>query len=407
MSVNGIGLNGNITDNNKDVIYFDNSATTRVDSRVAEAMIPYFTQIYGNPSSAHVLGREMHGCLDKARQTVAKLINCAPHEIIFMGCGTEADNFALIQTAELFKGKGRHIITSAIEHKAILETCHFLEKQGCYITYLPVNGKGMISLYDLKRAIRPDTILISLMMANNEVGSLFPIKEAACIAKERNILFHTDAVQAVGKIKIDTDDLGVDMLSVSGHKIYAPKGIGVLFVRKELKERLTPFMHGGAQEDGLRAGTENAPYIIGIAKAAELIMEDGYDENTRIRSLRNLFEKRVLNEIPFTVANGDPELRVPSISSITFKYIDAESVIGYLPQICCSLGSACASDQEMASHVLTAMKLDPVDIRGTIRFSFGRFNTEEEVNRAVDLLKAGVEKLRQISPIYNQQAGSG
>ena len=258
-----------------DLIYFDNSATTKVDGRVAAVMTPFFTEHYGNPSSIHLMGRTIHTCLDDARRTVAKLINSAPQEIVFVGCGTEGDNFALIQSAEMLINKGRHIITSSIEHKAILETCHFLEKKGYEVTYLPVNGKGMISLDDLKRSIRADTILISLMMANNEVGTLFPIKEAARIAKERGALFHTDAVQAVGKVKVDVAELGVDMLTLSGHKIYAPKGIGALFIREELRDRLTPFMHGGAQEGGLRGGTENIPYIMGLAKAAELIMEYG------------------------------------------------------------------------------------------------------------------------------------
>ncbi len=398
--------NGGTPAYNKDVIYFDNSATTRVDERVVEAMAPYFTEIYGNPSSIHTLGQAMHADLGTARQTVARLINCAPQEIIFMGCGTEADNFALIQTARMLKNKGRHIITSAVEHKAILETCRFLEGEGCEVTYLPVNAKGMISMEDLKRAVRPDTILISLMLANNEVGTLFPIKEAAKIAKEHKILIHTDAVQAVGKMKIDVDELGVDMLTLSGHKIYAPKGIGVLFIREELRENVKPYMHGGAQEGGLRAGTENTPYIMGLARAAELIMEDGYLEAARVGEMRDLFEKRVLAEIPHTVANGDTSYRVPSIANITFKYVEAESIIGYVPQVCCSLGSACTAGQDAASHVLTAMNVDPVDIRGTIRFSFGRFNTGEEVNKAVELLKTGVEKLRQMSPIYNQTSRS-
>ncbi|MDR2884272.1 MAG: cysteine desulfurase [Deferribacteraceae bacterium] len=383
-------------------IYFDNSATTRVDPRVAEAIAPFFTEKYGNPSSIHRIGLVAHAELERCRESVANLINCAPREIIFMASGSEADNFALIQTARLLKSKGKHIITTSVEHKAILSTCEFLEGEGYSFTYLPVNSKGNVSVKSVKAAIRPDTILISVMFANNEVGTIMPIKEIAKLAKDNGILMHTDAVQAVGKIKIDVDELGVDMLTLSGHKIYAPKGIGVLFVKEELKSQLSPLIHGGGQESGFRAGTENMPYIAGLAKAAELIMADFDGEVAHIKGLRDRFEQKILENIPETYVNGNIDNRVCSISDITFKYIEAEAVIGYVPAVCCSLGSACTSGQDAASHVLTAMKVDPIDIRGTIRFSFGRFNTTEEVDRAVELLKVGVEKLRQMSPIYNK-----
>ncbi|GAB7140614.1 cysteine desulfurase NifS [Deferribacterales bacterium RsTz2092] len=390
---------------NNDLIYFDNSATTRVDGGVVQSMLEYMTDKYGNASSSHRAGLTVHADLDKARLAIAKLLSCKPNEIIYMASGSEADNFALRQIVRLYKsknnGKGGHIITTAIEHKAILNTGIYLQENGTDVTYLGVDKQGRVSLDELERAVRPDTILISVMLANNEVGTIEPVKDIVRIAKKHSsdILVHTDAVQAIGKLKVDVNELGVDLLTFSGHKIYAPKGIGVLFVRENLRKELTPLIHGGSQENGLRAGTENIPYIMGLAKAAELIVEDNYRQAEYIRGLRDGFEKRILAEIPDTRVNGDIANRVVSIANITFRYIEAESVIGYVPQVCCSLGSACTAGQDAASHVLTAMCMDPVEIRGTIRFSFGKFNTADEVNRAVEYLKDGVAKLRAMSPL--------
>lgn len=381
-------------------IYFDNSATTRVDPVVRDAMIPFFSDRYGNPSSIHSVGRDVREDVTNARQLVADLIKATPDEIIYTGSGSESDNLAIIQTARAFKDKGRHIITSSIEHKAVLETCKFLESEGFEVTYLPVDNKGVVDMDAFKSALRDDTILVSIMLANNEIGTVQPVKEIAEIASKKGVIVHTDAVQAVGKMHIDVNDLGVHMLTFSGHKIYAPKGIGILYVDIELREKLKPLIHGGQQEGGLRAGTENVPYIIGLGKACEILLNTLDKEIRHIKSVRDRFEKRVLEEIPHTYINGHPTKRVPSISDVTFKFIEGEALMVYAQEICCSAGSACTSSSVNPSHVLTAINIDPVDCHGALRFSFGRFNTIEEADRAVDILKVAVEKLRMMSPLY-------
>ena len=384
-------------------IYFDNSATTRVDPKVVEAMVPFFSELYGNVSSIHSIGRQVRPYEEQARKSVAKLINADPEEIVFTASGSESDNLAIIATARAYKHKGKHIITSAIEHKAVLETFKFLEhEEGFEVTYLPVDKYGIIDMDYFKKSLRDDTTLVSVMLANNEIGTIEPIKEIASIASKKGIIVHTDAVQAVGKMNIDVNDLGVHMLTFSGHKIYAPKGIGVLYIDIELREKIHPIIHGGQQEGGLRAGTENIPYIVGLGKACDILLEKQDTEILHIKKLRDTFEKKVLENIPDTYVNGHIELRVPSISDIVFRYIEGEALMVYAREVCCSAGSACTSASTNPSHVLSAIKVDDVDIHGALRFSFGRFNTMEEVDKAVEILKESVEKLRKMSPLYNK-----
>lgn len=383
-------------------IYLDNAATTPVDPRVYEAMIPYFTTRFANPSSVHVLGREEREAVETSRATIARTIGAEPHEIVFTASGSEADNMAVIGMAYALKGKGNHIITSSIEHKAILESCKYLEKNGFEVTYLPVESNGIVSMDTFRAAIRKDTILVSIMLGNNEVGTLQPVKEIAEVCRAHGIIVHTDAVQAVGKLPVDVNDLGVHLLSVAGHKIYAPKGIGFLYIDEELKSTIVPLIHGGSHEYGLRAGTPNTPYIVGLAKACEIIQNELTEETARIKALRDHFEKRVLTEIGDTFINGDVEKRVCNVSNVVFKYIESEALMVYASDICMSTGSACSSDSVDASHVLYAMKVDPVHMHGAVRFSFGRFTTEEDVNTAVEILKSAVGKLRAMSPLYNR-----
>ncbi|ADD69162.1 Cysteine desulfurase [Denitrovibrio acetiphilus DSM 12809] len=383
-------------------IYLDYSATTPMDPAVFEAMRPYFVEKYANPSSIHSLGRAIRDDLEKARETVAKSIGAEAHEIIFTASGSESDNMAIRGTAELFRDKGKHIITSSIEHKAVLESFKLLEKQGFEVTYLPVDTNGIVPLDAVKNAIRKDTTLISIMLVNNEIGTIQPVREISDIAKKQGIIVHTDAVQAMGKMKIDVGELGVDLLTISGHKLCGPKGIGALYIDENLKNDFKPLVVGGAQEYGLRAGTESVPNIIGLAESCAIIMKNLEKEKAHIKSLRDLFEHRLIEELGDVNINGDIEKRVCSISNIAFRYVEAEALMIYAEDICCSTGSACSSESVDASHVLYAIGVNPVDLHGAIRFSFGRFNTEEEVNRAVDILKESVEKLRAMSPLVNR-----
>jgi cysteine desulfurase len=384
-------------------IYLDYSATTPMDPEVFQAMIPYYTEKFANPSSIHTCGRIVREDVDKARETVAETIGATANEIIFTASGTSSDNMAIRGIAERFKDKGKHIITSVTEHKAVLQSCKYLESQGFEVTYLPVDKDGVVSVETFKNALREDTILVSIMLVNNEIGSIQPIREIAEIARKNHTLVHTDAVQAVGKMKVDVNDLGVDLLSFSGHKIYGPKGIGVLYIDENLKDEIVPLVVGGSQEFGLRAGTENVPNIIGIAMACTLVSEKLAEEVKHIRHLRDHFEKRLFEEVGECYANGSGKERVCNISNITFKYIEAEALMIYADEVCCSTGSACTADSVDASHVLYAIGVDPVDLHGTIRFSFGRFNTEEEVDKAVDIIKESVTKLRAMSPLTNKK----
>ena len=385
-------------------VYLDYSATTPVKDEVLQEMIPYFTQNFGNPSSLYTLGLEAKAALDKAREQVAGLINADAKEVFFTGCGSEADNWALTGVANALKDKGNHIITTKIEHHAMLHTCEFLEKNGYEVTYLDVEADGTVRPETLEAAITDKTILISVMFVNNEVGTIEPIKELAAIAKKHQILFHTDAVQALANVPIDVKDLGIDLMSMSAHKIYGPKGVGAMFMRKGL--RLPSFIHGGAQEMGRRAGTENLAGIVGFGKAAEMARENLENHIKHCSELRNYLVERVTSEIPDTFVNGSMEHRHPGNANITFKYIEGESILLLLDYkgISVSTGSACSSKSLKPSHVLEALGVPVEMIHGTVRFTVGDFTTKEDIDYVVDSLKEVVEKLRQLSPV-NEEKG--
>lgn len=385
----------------KQIIYLDHAATTYVKSEVFEVMKPYFTEEYGNPSSIYSIGRSNRKAVEDARISVAKSIGAGePSEIYFTGSGTEADNWAIKGAAIAFKKKGKHIITSNIEHPAVLATCDFLQKQGYEITYIKVDEEGLINPEDVDRAIRPDTILVTIMMANNEIGTIEPIKEIAKVCKKHGVLFHTDAVQAGGNIPIDVKDLGVDLLSISGHKFYGPKGIGMLYIRKGV--RIENFVHGGHQERNKRAGTENVPAIVGFAKALELAtinMEAHYEKlsNLRDRALKGITER-----IPYIRVNGSMENRLPGNLNISFTFVEGESVLLMLDMkgIKASSGSACTSGSLDPSHVLLSIGLPHETAHGSLRMSFGEINTEEDVDYLIDSLDEIINKLRNMSPLY-------
>lgn len=385
-------------------VYLDYSATTPVKDEVLQEMIPYFTQNFGNPSSLYTLGLEAKAALDKAREQVAGLINADAKEVFFTGCGSEADNWALTGVANALKDKGNHIITTKIEHHAMLHTCEFLEKNGYEVTYLDVEADGTVRPETLEAAITDKTILISVMFVNNEVGTIEPIKELVAIAKKHKILFHTDAVQALANVPIDVKDLGIDLMSMSAHKIYGPKGVGAMFMRKGL--RLPSFIHGGAQEMGRRAGTENLAGIVGFGKAAEMARENLENHIKHCSELRNYLVERVTSEIPDTFVNGSMEHRHPGNANITFKYIEGESILLLLDYkgISVSTGSACSSKSLKPSHVLEALGVPVEMIHGTVRFTVGDFTTKEDIDYVVDSLKEVVEKLRQLSPV-NEEKG--
>jgi cysteine desulfurase len=381
----------------KKVYYFDNNATTRVAPEVVTAMMPFLSEMWGNPSSAYGFGAQVHGHVEKARESVATLVNADPKEITFTSCGTEANNSA-IHSALVTSGK-RHVVTTAVEHSANMNFGAYLEKRGFEVTYLPVESDGSLDLHLLERAIRPDTAIVSAMMANNETGVLFPIEEIAALCRSKGVLCHTDAVQVPGKLKIDVKQLGVDFLSLSAHKLHAPKGIGMLYVKRRTK--FQPYVIGGHQERGRRGGTESVANIIAFGRAAELAMASIDDENTRIRGLRDRFENHVLTRIPNTVRNGSKNLRLPNTANIAFDFVEAEAVLLLLDQagICASSGSACTTGSLDPSHVLMAMGLPPMRARGSVRFSFGIYNTEEEVDYLIEKLTPIIQRLREISPL--------
>jgi cysteine desulfurase len=381
-------------------IYFDHNATTPVHPEVKEAMLPYLSEKFGNPSSSHWAGKEVRGYVDEARKKTAALINADPHEIIFTGGGSEGDNLAIRGVLMKNIKKGGHFITTVVEHPAVIRTCKYLEKLGFEATYLLVDNYGMLDPDDVRKAIRKDTLLVSVMYANNETGNLYPIKEIAAIAKEYGVIFHTDAVQAVGKIDIDIKELGVDLLTASGHKFNAPKGVGFQYVRKGLE--LEPVITGGHQERGLRAGTENVPGIIGLGKACEVAKRDMPDKQAHLGKLRDKLENTILKRIPQTVVNGHRENRIYNTSNISFKYIESEGLLVLLDMqgIAVSTGSACSSEFSEPSHVLQAMHLDPICSRGALRMSLGYGNTEGEIDYVLEVLGPLVERLRGISPFY-------
>ncbi len=384
-------------------IYLDHSATTKLKKEVLDTILPFLTEQYGNPSTIYTLGREAKKAIDSAREQVAKAINAQPNEIYFTSSGTESDNWAIKGVAYANKQKGKHIITSNIEHHAVLHTCEFLEKEGLEITYVPVDNEGILDLEQLKKAIRPDTILISVMLANNEIGTIQPIKEISQLAKEHGIYLHTDAVQAIGSIPVDVNDLGVDLLSLSGHKIYGPKGVGVLYVKTGTK--ISPFIHGGGQERGKRAGTENVANIVGIGKAIELATQDIQAYSTHLQELRDMTIEEILKTIPHSRLNGHREKRLPGNVNISFEYIEGESILLMLDSkgISASSGSACTSGSLDPSHVLLAIGLPHEIAHGSLRLTFGEENTKDDVKYLLEVLPPIIERLRAMSPLYNQK----
>lgn len=370
---------------------------------VLEAMLPYCKDIYGNASSIHQFGRPARKAIDEARVDVADLLGAASaEEVIFTSGGTESDNFAINGVVHALRSKGNHIITTAIEHQAVLNTCKFLEKEGCKVTYLGVDKYGIINLDELKRAITDKTILITIMYANNEIGTIEPIEEIGKIAKEKGVYFHTDAVQAVGKLAFKVKDINIDLLSMSGHKIYGPKGIGAIYIKKGTK--ITQEMHGGHHEMNKRAGTENVPGIVGIGKAAELAKKD-ISEEDKIKDLRDYLYKGITSNIEDVRLNGNPEKRLPNTLNISFTYLEGESIILNLDMegIAVSTGSACTSGTLEPSHVLTAMGVDAVNTQGSVRFSLGRYNTKEDMDYVIETLPPIIKRLRAMSPLYDKK----
>jgi cysteine desulfurase len=380
--------------------YFDNSATTKVDPRVLEAMEPYFLEHYGNPSSLHGLGRDAEEGMTSAREKVARAINSAAGEIVFTAGGTEADNMALQGYANANRKRGNHIVTSRIEHHAILNTCEFLEREGFKVTYLPVDKFGLVDLEMLKEAVTKETLLVSVMVANNEIGTLEPIKEISEIAHDKGAVFHTDAVQSMTKVRTDVVRESIDMLSMSGHKFHGPKGIGALYLKKGLKIR--PLVYGGGQERGMRSSTENVPGMIGIGRAIELGMAELDQDVTRMTGMRDRMIEGVLSEIPDSYLNGHPSKRLCNNAHFRFDGVEGESLLIYLDQqgFCVSTGSACSSRTTGPSHVLSALGLGNEQMHGSLRASLSKFNTMEEIDRFLEVIPGVVKKLREMSPMY-------
>lgn len=383
------------------VIYLDHAATTRVDPKVVEAMLPYFTERYGNASAIYSLGREARQALDQARAGVAEVFNCSPKEIVFTSCGTESDNLAIRGVAWMNRERGDHIITSSIEHHAVSHTCEQLEKQfGFNVTYVPVDEYGRVDPGDVEEAITEGTVLISIMYANNEVGTIEPISEIGEIARNYGIPFHTDAVQAAGSLSLDVQELNVDLLTLSSHKFYGPKGVGVLYVREGLE--LVPVQTGGGHENDLRSGTENVPYIVGLAKALTLVEERREEESQRLAALRDHLTDGVLSSIPHSRLMGHPSERLPNNANFVFEHVEGEGILLSLDMqgIAASSGSACSTGSAGPSHVLLAMGVQPSVAHGSVRMTLGRENTEEDVDRVLGVLPGIVERLRALSPLY-------
>jgi cysteine desulfurase len=378
-------------------IYLDNNATTPVAPEVLEEMFPYLKELYGNPSSMHTFGGQLHGKVEEARIKVAQLIGAKPEEIIFTSCGTESDNTAIMSVVESLHGK-RHIVTTRVEHPAVSNFCKHLARKGFRVTFLPVNNHGQMNIDEFLKVLDDDTALVSIMYANNETGIIFPIAEIVEILKKRRILFHTDAVQAVGKIPIDVKKPPVDMLSLSGHKLHAPKGVGALYVRKGT--RFYPYIIGGHQERGRRAGTENVASIIGLGKACELAMKNLTEEVTYLKGLRDKLESALLKYCPGARINGDINNRLPNTTNMSFEYVEGEAILLRLNEfgICASSGSACTSGSLEPSHVLRAMGVPFTAIHGSIRFSLSRYNTEAEIDRVIEIMPEIIKELRLLSP---------
>jgi len=385
----------------KPQIYLDYNATTPVRPEVLEAMLPFYRDQFGNPSSVHWAGRAVTGALEKAREQVASLINAAPAEIVFVSCGSEADNMSIKGTAEVLREKGNHIITTSVEHPAVLETCKYLEKQGFNVTYLPVDTDGLLDLAELEAAITDQTILISVMWANNETGNIYPIEEIGAIAKKHKVRFHTDAVQAIGKLPVDVQAAKVDLLALSGHKIGAPKGVGALYIRRGT--RLANLLHGGHQERGRRAGTQNVAGIVGLGLACDLAAQELDSKPAYIKSLRDKLEKGLFDAIPDIKLNGHPTVRLPNTLNVSFAFIEGESLLLNLDMkgIAASSGSACTSGSLEPSHVMGAMCVEITLAHSSTRFSLGPEVTEEQIDYVVAELPPIVQRLREMSPLYN------
>ena len=380
-------------------VYVDNNATTRVAPEVLEAMLPYFSEYYGNPSSMHFFGGQVERKINEARERVADFLGADASEIVFTSCGTESDNAAILGTLDSYPEK-RHFITTRVEHPAVGNVSTYLSRKGYRVSELSVDREGRLDLDELKEAVTDGTVLVSIMYANNETGVIFPIEQIGAILKEKGIPFHTDAVQAAGKIPLNMKKSTIDTLSISGHKLHAPKGIGVLYIRKGTK--FSPFMIGGHQEKGRRGGTENVPYIIGFGKACELAKNHLNEENTRIRALRDYLEAKLLEKIPNTLVNGDPGNRLPNTVSVSFEYVEGESILLLLSElgICASSGSACTSGSLEPSHVLRAMGVPFTAAHGSIRFSLSIYNTKQEMDYILEHLPPVIQRLRDISPFW-------
>lgn len=381
-------------------VYLDNNATCKVSPGVVEAMMPFFGELYGNPSSMHSFGGNVAGHVVSAREKVAALLNVSPEEIVFTSCGTESDNHAIRGVLQANPDK-RHIVTTKVEHPAVLNVFRFLAKKGYRVTELPVSKQGDLNLDQLKEALTPDTALLSVMAANNESGTLFPIDEIGAIAREKGVIFHSDAVQAVGKIPLDLKKIPVDLLSLSGHKLHTPKGIGALYIRRGT--RISPFMIGGHQENGRRAGTENVPYIIGLGKACEEAMNDIFEENNKVRILRDKLETGIRSAISHTHINGNPRWRLPNTTNIGFEFIEGEAILLHLSAagIAASSGSACTSGSLEPSHVLMAMEVPFSYAHGSVRFSLSKYTTEAEIDYVIKTVPPIIQKLREMSPFYD------
>jgi cysteine desulfurase len=386
-------------------IYLDYAATTPVHTEVVKEMLPYFSESYGNPSSIYSLGQEASKGLEQARTRVASLIGAKPEEMVFTGGGTEADNFAFKGLAFNRKVRGKHFITTVIEHHAVLETARFLSENGFEITYLGVDGNGFVDPDEVRKAIRPDTVLVSIMHANNEIGTIQPIAEIGYITRQAGVLFHTDAVQTVGHIPVDVNKMGIDLLSISSHKLYGPKGVGALYIRKGIS--LVPLIHGGQQEQGRRASTENVAGIVGFGKAADIARVEMADEAVRITNLRDRLINGLLNRLDSIKLNGDPVTRLPNNVNISVDFVEGEALCLNLDTdgICSSTGSACSSANAEPSHVLTAIGVQPPLLHGSLRFSLGKWTTEEEIDRTIESLTGIVNKLRAMSPLLRLKNG--
>ncbi len=386
-------------------IYLDNNATTQVAPEVLEEMVPYFSELYGNPSSAHTFGGQVGKKIREARESAAELLGVNPEEILFTSCGSESDNAAIRSALELNPDK-RHIVTSRVEHPAVKSFCEHLGQNGCRITEIPVDNEGNLDMAAYEESLTPDTAIATIMWGNNETGVIFPVEEAAALAGERGILFHSDGVQVAGKIPINMKSSHIDMLSLSGHKLHAPKGVGVLYIRKGVP--FSPFIIGGHQEMGRRGGTENTAGIIGLGKACRLALAHMEDENTRVKGLRDKLEREILNRVPKTRVNGGKALRLPNTSNISFEFIEGEAILlqmdGY--GICASSGSACTSGSLQPSHVLRAMGVPFTMAHGSIRYSLSIYNTAEEIDFVVETMPPIIEKLRKMSPFWEEKAKS-